>query len=294
MKISERGACLEQRNKTRKIFSPIALLVLLAAFLGIWISVFASSEKNLEVTFFDVGQGDSALIEFPDGKNALIDGGPDKKVLEGLGKEMPFYRRKLDIIFLSHPHADHLAGIIHVMKRYEVGRIVMTDAIHTSPEYEEFLKIIKEKNIPVTKTVQGTEFDFGNSAEAKILYHEGALKTENLNDTSAIIFLNYQESGFLFMGDLEKDASGSILTLNPELSTDVIKVPHHGSQDAFNENLYQKTGAKYAVISVGANKYGHPYPPLLDFFQNSNIKLLRTDQDGNIEFVSDGRNLKNK
>lgn len=266
--------------------------MLLTAFLGIWISVFTSTEKNLEVTFLDVGQGDSALIEFPDGKSALIDGGPDKKVLESLGKEMPFYRRKIDIIFLSHPHADHLAGIIHVIKRYDVGRVAITDAVHTSPEYEEFLGVVKEKDIPVTKAVRGTRFNFGNSIEARVLYPlQNMSQDNNLNNTSQVLVLTNKKDDFLFMGDLEKDATSSMIAMEGDLKTDVLKTPHHGSQDAFNEDIYKKTGARYAVISVGKNKYGHPYSALLDFLQASNIKTLRTDEGGDIKFVSDGNDL---
>ena len=144
---------MEPKNKTKKIFGPISILVLLIAFFSIWIAIFSPANETLKVTFLDVGQGDSAYVELPNGKNALIDGGPNKSVLEGLGRKIPFYKRRIDIIFLSHPHTDHLAGIIYVLKRYDIGRVVMTDATHTSPEYAEFIKLIQEKNIPVTKEI---------------------------------------------------------------------------------------------------------------------------------------------
>lgn len=279
-------------NKTRKIFSPISILVLAIAFLGIWIAFFIPQDNRLKVTYFDVGQGDSEFVEFPDGKNALIDGGPDKKVLEGLGRNMPFYKRKIDVIFLSHPHADHVAGLIHVLNRYEVGRVVMTRAVHTAPEYIEFLKLIREKKIPATEGIQGAEFDFSGNNKIKILYPEGTLDSQNLNNTSAVLMLQSGQTQFLFMGDLEKDASDKLLALTPNLHADIIKVPHHGSKNALNESLYKAVGPRYAVISVGAqNKYGHPSPEVIDFFDKSGIKYLRTDKEGDIQFFSDGMKI---
>ncbi|MDO8507159.1 MAG: MBL fold metallo-hydrolase [bacterium] len=282
-------------DKTKKIFSPIAILILIVAFIGIWASVFAVPDKKLKVTYLDIGQGDSELIEFPDGKMALIDGGPGKKVLEGLGKNMPFYKRKIDIIFLSHPHADHVAGLVHVLSRYEVGRVVLTRAVHNAPEYQEFLKQAKDKNIPATEGIRGTEFDFSGGSKIKILYPTGTLDSQNLNNTSEVLMLESGKTRFLFMGDLENDGSDKLLALEPDLQTDVIKVPHHGSQNALNADLYKKASPKYAVISVGKdNKYGHPHTEVLNFLEASGIKYFRTDTAGDVSLVSDGTSVELK
>lgn len=264
-------------NKTRKLFSPVSLFVLFFSFLAIWVAVFAPSQKDFKVSYLDVGQGDSAYITLPDGKNVLIDGGPDKKVLDELGKAMPFYKRKIDIVFLSHPHADHVAGLVHVLNRYQVGRVVISEAIHNTPEYEEFLRLIKEKNIPATESVYGTEFDFSGGVKARILFTEAG--AENLNDTSSVVLFSYKNKNFLFTGDLEKDYSQKMLQINKDLRADIIKVPHHGSCDAFNVDLYKNTQAKHAVVPVGENKYGHPCPELISFFEKSGIKYYRTDSD---------------
>lgn len=283
---------MQMEDKTKKIFSPIMILILIVAFIGIWACVFVPIDNKLKVTYLDVGQGDSELIEFPDGKTALVDGGPDKKVLEGLGKNMPFYRRKIDVVFLSHPHADHVAGLVHVLSRYEVGRVVLTRAVHNAPEYQEFLKLIKEKNIPATEGIRGAEFDFSSGCKIKILYPTGTLDSQNLNNTSEVLMLESGKTRFLFMGDLEKDGSDKLLALSSDLHADVIKVPHHGSQNALNESLYKKADPQYAVISAGKdNKYGHPHTELLRFLEASGIKYFRTDEDGDISFILDGTNL---
>jgi len=246
----------------------------------------------MKVSFLDVGQGDGAYLEFPDGKNALIDGGPDRKVLEGLGKKMPFYSRKIDIIFLSHPHADHVAGLVHVLDRYEVGRVVLTRAVHTTPEYQEFLKLVKAKNIPVTEAIRGTEFDFSGDSKIRVLYPTTSLDGENLNSTSEVLLLSVGKTKFLFMGDLEKDGSDQMVQIENDLKADIVKVPHHGSSNALNENLYRKVNPKYAVIEVGKdNKYGHPHSALVQFLDSAGIKYFRTDKDGSVEFVSDGTNV---
>lgn len=282
----------KNHDRQRKIFGPISLVVLAFAFLGIWISFFISGgDKKLKVTFFDVGQGDSSYVEFPDGKSALIDGGPDKKVLERLGQKMPFYKRNIDIVFITHPHADHIAGLVHVIKRYDVGRVVMTKAVHTSPEYQELLTIIRDKKIPVTQGLRGAEFDFSNEVKIKTLYPQSVAGVENLNDTSQVLLLESGQTKFLFMGDLEKDSSGNLLSLEPSLRVDTVKVPHHGSRDSFNENIYKNLQPKYAVISVGENKYGHPYGELLNFLDHASIKYFRTDKNGSVSMSSDGKNL---
>lgn len=279
-------------NKTRKIFSPISILVLVIAFLGIWVAIFMPQDKRLKVTYLDVGQGDSEFIEFPDGKNALIDGGPDKKVLESLGRNMPFYKRKIDVIFLSHPHSDHVSGLIHVLNRYEVGRVVLTRAVHTSPEYAEFLKLIKEKEIPTTEGIRGTEFEFLPDNKIKILYPEMTLDTKNLNNTSEVLLLESAKTRFIFTGDIEADAADRLVPIEPSLSADIIKVPHHGSKNALSESLYKATKPRFAVISVGAdNAYGHPHNSVIEFLNKSKIDYFRTDREGDIMFSSDGANI---
>lgn len=279
-------------NEAPKIFKPVVLIILFLAFFCIWTAVFAAPKKGFKTTFFNVGQGDSAYLEMPDGKNALIDGGPDRKVLEKLGGSMPFYKRKIDVVFLSHPHADHLAGLTYVLENYQVGRVVMPKSAYSSPEFQQFSRLIKDKNIPVTLAKSGTEIDFQDGVKTDVLYSQTTENIANLNNVSSIILFKYDKSNFLFTGDLEKDSSENMLSTNPEVKANVVKVPHHGSKDAFNENLYKKTQPQYAVISVGENKYGHPYRPLLDFLDKSGIKYLRTDQKGDIKFTSDGQTVR--
>jgi len=282
---------LEKENRTRRIFSPLLIIILLISFLAIWASVFKPENSYLEVSFLDVGQGDSTLIEFPDGKSALVDGGPDKKVLEALGRNLPFYRKKIDIIFLSHPDADHAAGIIHVLNRYEVGRIVLTNSFHDTPEYKKLLSLIKEKNIPTTEGMRGAEFDFSRGNKIKVLYPEN-LSSKNNNDNSEVLLLSSPKSKVLFTGDIEKGAASGLLNLEPELKVDVLKVPHHGSRTGMVEELYMRTFPKYSIISCGeGNRYGHPHAEVTKFLEKNNLRYLRTDKEGDIVFADHGAGI---
>lgn len=281
--------------KRKKIFTPISLVVLLITFCGIWLSYFSPDEKHMEVTYFDVGQGDSAFIRFPNGKNALVDGGPGKEVLESLGRKLPFYDRDIDVIFLSHSHADHMVGLIHVLKRYKVGRVVVTAATYKTPGYQEFLELVKDKKIPVTVARRDVAFDFGEGAKVKVLHPRSAEKYENPNDWSEVLLLTLGQNEFLFTGDIEKEASGAMLDIYKNLEADVVKVPHHGSKDALNERLYKYLTPEYAIISVGEkNRYGHPSLKTIGLLEKNGIKYFRTDKEGDISLASDGENIKVK
>jgi len=281
----------EQDKIVKKLFSPLVVVVLSIAFFGVWYSYFSPENKNLRVTYLDVGQGDSTLIQFPDGKVALIDGGPDKKVLEDLGRKLPFYKRGIDVVFLSHPHADHMVGLIYVLQRYKVGRVVVTEGIHETPEYREFIDIVKNKNIPMTLAREGVAFDFSGGVKMNTLYPHTGISSDNPNDLSEVLLLTFRNNEFLFTGDLEKDATESMLSRSKKLRVDVVKVPHHGSKDAYDENLYAMLKPEVAVISVGENKYGHPSPMTLSFFEKIGIKYFRTDKEGDISLFSDGNNV---
>jgi len=281
----------EQDKIVKKLFSPLVVVVLSIAFFGVWYSYFSPENKNLRVTYLDVGQGDSTLIQFPDGKVALIDGGPDKKVLEDLGRKLPFYKRGIDVVFLSHPHADHMVGLIYVLQRYKVGRVVVTEGIHETPEYREFIDIVKNKNIPMTLAREGVAFDFSGGVKMNTLYPHTGISSDNPNDLSEVLLLTFRNNEFLFTGDLEKDATESMLSRSKKLRVDVVKVPHHGSKDAYDENLYAMLKPEVAVISVGENKYGHPSLMTLSFFEKIGIKYFRTDKEGDISLFSDGNNV---
>jgi len=270
----------------------------------VWAIFFSIPSKNLEVTFCDVGQGDAALIKSPNNNQMLIDGGPsEKKILQCLSDGMPFWDRKIEFVVLSHPHADHLTGLIEVLERYDVGQIVATDAINTSPEYEKWLSEIKEKKIPYELVSQISAIDLGGGATASVLYPRenfGESKIDNLNNTSVVLRLEYAGVSFLFPGDAEKEEQEKLVISRSSLAINstFYKVPHHGSKNALDENFLAVVSPKIAIISVGKdNQYGLPAGKTISALEKLGIEIKRTDEDETIkvEVGMDGKySLKSK
>jgi competence protein ComEC len=262
------------------------------------ISFYQSFEesKALEVDFLDVGQGDAILIKTPDHQKILIDGGPSNAVVEKLGENLPFYDKKIDLIILTHPHADHLDGLIEVLKRYEVGKILSTGVVHTTPDYLVWLEEIKKHNVPMEIAVAGQTIDFGNNLKMEIFYPKEDLtgkSAENLNNTSIVAKLIFGQTSFLFTGDAETEEEEELIGSGLDLKADVLKVAHHGSKNATSQNFLEKVQPKFAVISVGAgNQFGHPNAMTVKRLENIGAEVLRTDKDGDVKIKSDGAELK--
>jgi len=270
----------------------ITLVFLILILFFVWVSVEKSpNDPYVHTYFLNVGQGDSILIEKGDFQ-VLIDGGPDDTVLSELGKAMPIYDRKIEIVILTHPHADHLTGLNLVLDRYQVEKIYGTGVLYETNTYLNFLNKIKDsQDNPVGSTVPkiGEKIQlFGNGSLEFLwpgdMYNQ---KTEeNLNDTSIVTKFCYISSCALLMGDMETDEQKKMIDSGSNLSADLLKVAHHGSENGTNLLLLEKVNPIYAVISVGKdNKFGHPHQSIVDLIKGKNIELFRTDQKGKIEFV---------
>ena len=291
-------------------------LVAAALFLGGWQNLANHQEKiplvnegsadRLKVIFFDIGQGDAALIQTPDGKNILVDGGPDDHILAKLGQYLPFSMRRLDMVILTHPHSDHLNGLIAVLKRYQVGEIYYTGVIHTTGEFFEWLKLIKEKNIPLKIVKEPQDITLSSSPREivlQLIYPDSDLtqlnvkytnhkEGKNLNNTSIVFRLVYGNTKFLFTGDIEQEIEEYLIKKGVALSAQVLKVGHHGSKSSTTELFLNAVSPEDAVISVGANNdYGHPHLRVLKRLERHGIKIFRTDLDGDVKFVSNGREV---
>ena len=297
-------------TKITKIF--FSLLITLAVF--IWVAVVRSpSSIGCNIYFFNVGQGDSALIE-KGNFQLLVDGGPDDKILSEIGKVMPLTDRKIEVVILTHPHADHLVGINQIIDRYEVGKIYSTGVIHTSNAYLEFLDKVKNKNISLEVPDVGQKINPFDNSELKFLwpgknYIEKSAEDNNLNNTSLVSRFCYFDHCVLLPGDLEADgqeamfsyysskqsevpaakseneSSETLASNNNIFQSEILKVAHHGSTNGTNQKLLDIVKPKYAIISAGVdNKFGHPHSGTLDLLQKANIRYYRTDRDGTIEF----------
>lgn len=281
-------------------------------------------DNRLRVIFFDIGEADSIFIETADKKQILIDGGEeDGQALKKLSQNMEKGDRYIDLIISTHPHADHLGGLIDVLRKYQAGQVWLTGIAYGSKTYLDFLNLLKEKNISsrivyscgqrkssadytvldinnleeLNKTHCLDELKINSKTNLKILHPLKNLKDqhiENINNSSIVVKLNYGQSSFMFMGDAEMPSEERILKTFAihDLRADVIKIAHQGSSDASSKKFLEAVGPKYAVILTGAdNSYGHPSLRIIRRLERLNIKILRTDKDGDIKFTSDGQNI---
>jgi competence protein ComEC len=279
----------------KKLFKIIGSLLVLV-FLLIGFAVNSQHDRqNLEIDYLDVGQGDAILIKTPYEQNILIDGGPSSKVLSELGQNLAFFDKKLDLVVLTHPHADHVAGLVEVLRRYDVKKVLITGVLHTAPDYLAFLKEISDQQIPVEYANGLRDINLGQDLTLKVLYPLKDLnqqKMEELNNSSIVLKLIYKNNSFLFTGDAEELVEQDLLAAKIDVSAQVLKVGHHGSKYSSSPLFLEAVSPRYAVISVGAkNDFGHPHLRTLDNLQKQGIEILRTDQLGTIKIISDGVSL---
>lgn len=273
--------------KLRKILGNVLVLAVLAALVfAVWSAAAKPVESGLFVRFLSVGQGDAELIQTPNHQNILIDGGPDSSVLTELDKFMPFYGRNIDAIILTHPHADHVAGFVSVLKKYQVKNAYISGVTYTTSEYLEFLNLLKSKNVATKDVKAGDKLNLGGGITLDFLFpleSEAGKTMDNVNNSSVVARLNYGSKATLFMGDLEAEAQGTLLASGQEITSTLYKVPHHGSKDSINPDFLAAVHPMYAVIEVGKdNKFGHPTASALAAL--SGIQVFRTDQEETISF----------
>lgn len=257
----------------------LILLILITA--TIWTVYFSEPDDNLHIYFFDVGQGDSELIQRGDWQ-ILIDGGPDDLVLERLSEVMPIEDRKIEEIIITHPHADHISGLNEVLKRYEVGKIVLTKIEYESDTYENLINLINEKQIKTTTPAIGDiEYVFD---QGKITYlwpgNEVLNYQNNTNNTSIVFRFDYRNFNCVFSGDAEIESWQKIFDNSSNFLHNVlaIKIPHHGSKTGLSNEMLKIINPKIAIISLGENnKFGFPHQEILDALEENKIEVYRTD-----------------
>jgi competence protein ComEC len=272
----------------------IIIFLGLALFFVLSQVVRSPSSDSVLVYFLDVGQGDAALIKKGD-QEILIDGGPDNRVVYELGKILKPSDRQIEIIILTHPHADHLVGINRVLDHFEVGKIYSTGVSYDSNQYLEFLQTVKNKNIELIVPAKGQEEIFFPNSQTTFLWPGADFKdlvSDNLNNSSEILKFCYFKQCLFLPGDAEKEEQDQMFQFYGREKPDfdfhsiILKVSHHGSENAANDILYEKVLPRYSLFSVGAdNKYGHPHLRSLDLAAKFKSEVFRTDREGTIEFI---------
>ncbi len=278
--------------KSQKAVFYILAFLFLSNVLALIIAFEQNRFKNLEVDFFNVGQGDSILINVSGSGQILIDGGPSSLILEKLGKKMPFWDRTIELFILTHPEKDHLTGLIEVLKRYQVQNILWTGVVRDTSEFKEWEKVIAEEGANIYCARFGQKVFFSKRAEnyLEVLYPLQDLKgvqKEDSNNTSIVSRLVFGQKSFLFTGDISQEIESELLRLESvDLKADILKVAHHGSKFSSSADFISKVLPSIAVIQVGQNNsYGHPAPEVLQTLEGVNI--FRTDESGDISCFSD-------
>ena len=246
-----------------------------------------TTTSALEVSFIDVGQADSILLE-NDGHYMLVDAGNN----EDGDKLVSYFKEKnietFDYVVGTHPHEDHIGGLDNIINNFNIENFYMPDVITTTMTFEEVLDALENKNIELTIPKENDTFNLGD-VSIKVLY-VGDESESDLNDTSIILKVIDQNVSFLLTGDASLKIENSIST--SDLKSTVLKLGHHGSVTSTNQELLEKISPQYAIVSAGINnQYGHPHDEVINLLNQENIKTYRTDTDGTITFKTDGKNI---
>ena len=248
--------------------------------------------ENLSVTYLDVGQGDSSFIEFPNGKCMLIDAS-----ISSMGEKIANHiaakgYEKIDYLVATHPHSDHIGGMADITSYFEIGTAYLPDAVTDTKVYTNFLKTLKKMNVAVEKAQSGANFSEGD-VKVEFLGPISA-EYEDLNNYSAVVKITYNKKSFLFTGDAEDIVETELLNSGANLKADVLKVGHHGSSSSTTQEFLDAVDPEIAIISCGKdNDYGHPHKEVLNRLKDAEIKIYRTDVNGNIPIISNGLEVSN-
>ncbi len=290
----------------KKVFLIVPALLFLLGCILIYQNI-TYNDKKLHVVFCDVGQGDAIFIRTPQGLDILIDGGPDDSVLNCLGKHMPFWDRAIEIMILTHPHADHFTGFFAVLKNYNIKSFASEKLSNKTIGFDSLMGKIKAQAIPIRFIFSGDRFILKDGVVLEIVgptqeflqqTSPGGTIGESSEFASLEALVKYGKFSALLTGDsqvleLEEMLKPFGLAQGGRVqhdNLDVLQVSHHGSRFGLNQGILDVLNPKLAVISVGKNnKYGHPAPFILNLLRSKNIKTLRTEQMGDIEVISDGK-----
>lgn len=259
---------------------------------------------KIKITFLDIGQGDATFIEFPNGEQMLIDCAIDARILEALGRVMPYYDRDIDYLMITHPDSDHYGGCEEVLERFDVKNIIynglrkeydpMWQSFWWAKENEEtnYYEIDKEDvwNIAST-TLHFLYPDHSMADDPGIPGYQG--ETDS-NDTSIVFKLEYGENSALFTGDAEQHVEEYLIAAyGDQLDADILKLGHHGSDSSSIQGFIDITSPAHAIASVGLdNKFGHPSRRVLKRVERIGGQSWRTDLQGDIRLEITNTELK--
>ncbi len=280
--------------KLKKHWKYIALGTLVIANVLIWFVVWQEKPRDyVSVSFLDIGQGDSILIEGRTGKQVLIDGGGNKTILRRLSEELPLFDHSLDALIETHPDKDHIGGFPYILERYSVNQFIEPGVESTNGVDDEIRRIRTKKNISTTLARADTVIDFNDGSYIRVLFPNQDVAGWETNDASIVLEYIYEDTCFLLTGDSPIKIEESLVSIyGNDLHCQVLKAGHHGSRTSTGDTYLEAIKPEIAVISAGKdNSYGHPHRETTERLTKHGVKILSTIDQGTITLYSNGKTI---
>ncbi|MFZ7103332.1 MAG: DNA internalization-related competence protein ComEC/Rec2 [Peptococcaceae bacterium] len=282
-------AGLKEADRIKKLVPANLRYVVVLILIAVLTSIAIPGPPSLEIVFLDVGQGDGAVIKTPYNKYVVIDGGPGESTVAAYLK----YRgvNKVALVVLSHPDHDHINGLSKVLEDFKTEVLLVPPDVADSEALAGLKSLAVQEGTQVIEGRPGMVLNFPSQTGLQVLSPDlSKIHLPDTNNTSLVINCTYRDQDFLFTGDIDKEV---LYRLTPRLEDiEVIKIPHHGSQDAYSGRFYSRVKPDFAVISAGrGNRYGHPHSLVTDGLQKNGIRVYRTDTQGAVIIKTDGRSL---
>lgn len=264
--------------------SLILIIFLVALNFAVWFQIaFGKQNSHPKISFLDIGQGDSTLIQMPGNVKILVDAGPSSRVINQIEKILGSSDKYIDLAVITHPQLDHFNGFNYLLDRYNFGAFIVNGRQTDIPEWTELLAKLAENKIPKLVLAAGDRVNHGKDLFEFLSPSQDLIQSAELNDTSFVNLLNSEGVRLLLTGDIGGNVEKYLINNLPakKLEAQILKVGHHGSKYSTSKEFLASIEPKIAIIEVGDNRFGHPTKETLERLENSGIlKILRTDLDG--------------
>lgn len=277
------GASLRTLARGRVVWA------LLAAGALVWASALAMPDGRLHVTFLDVGEGDAVLIQTASGETVLVDGGSDPaRLLAQVGCRLPFWHRRIDLAVLTHPHLDHLLGLVGLAEQYRVGTF-LEGTPSESEEHRELLARMASAGARLAQAEHGQTVRLGAGAELRVLWPVPTLSKADYNEQSLVLLLSFGSARFLLTGDVGRTGQEVLLQQCEVPPCTVLKAPHHGGSQSVLPAFAAAAAAEVVVVTPGPVKeLAEPSAQAEAVYADTGARVLHTGRDGSVEIATDG------